>query len=68
MCDFKKYLKTGPRMALFIKCIGKKEKICHNGRGCVFLLDKVVLGPGGADAPRVVGSQAVGQPPNDDRK
>lgn len=40
------------------------EKIRHNGRGCVFLLDKVVLGPGGADASGVVGSQ----PPKDDRK
>lgn len=46
----------------------EKEKICHNGRGCVFLLDKVVLGPGGAVVRRIVGSQAVGQPPNDDRK
>ena len=53
----------------FIKMHRKKmEKIRHNGRGYVFLLDKEVLGPGGADAPRVVGSQAVGQPPKEDRK
>lgn len=44
------------------------EKIRHNRRGCVFLLDKEVLGPGGADASGVVGSQGVGQPPKDGRK
>lgn len=53
---------------VYKNALEKMEKIRHNGRGYVFLLDKEVLGPGGADAPRVVGSQAVGQPPKEDRK
>lgn len=36
---------------VYKNALKEKEKICHNGRGCVFLLDKVVLGPGGAVVP-----------------
>lgn len=53
---------------VYKNALTKTEKTRLEGRGGVVLLDKEILGPGGAHPLWAAGSQAVGQPPDDERK
>lgn len=53
---------------VYKSALTKMEKARLEGRGGVVLLDKEILGPGGAHPLWAAGSQAVGQPPSDERK